>query len=180
LSKECPIKPNKIVYAGSLGEGYDIETIIELGRIRPDLKIVVAGLGPKKNQCQLAHDMGIIQYLGQISPNDLMQLYGDACIGLLPYSKNSAVSMPIKFFEYLAYELKIVNSLSMECSEIIINNSLGANYIPGDVNSLSKAVDRAINMTQDKNVIRKLNEIFSVKTQYKNFIDAIKKEINLI
>ena len=167
-----------LVYAGSLGEGYDIETLIDLGRLRPDIKIVIAGAGPKAILCQVAHEKGYISYLGLVGKDVLSEIYLNSDIGLLPYCKNSAVAMPIKFFEYITHRLKIINSLGFECSEIIDKFKLGCNYIPGDVISLSSALDSAKNLNPDYRDFAKLEKIFSVEHQYSMFVDVIIRKLN--
>jgi glycosyltransferase involved in cell wall biosynthesis len=92
---------NVVIYAGSLGNGVDIETVISLGANRPDLRIIIAGSGPKSLMCIEAHNKGIIEYLGQLNSSELSNLYKTATFGILPYNKYSAVSMPIKFYDYI-------------------------------------------------------------------------------
>jgi hypothetical protein len=170
--------PKCIIYAGSLGEGYDIETIIDLARVRPDLKIIIAGTGPKINLCLDAKNSGIIEFLGQVDSRSLDGLYKKASIGLMPYSRNSAVSMPIKFFDYIGAGLKIVNSLvDKECGEIIINHSIGTNYKAGDLASLMIAVDSAINMTVLPEEFFRLSTELYVQNQYRKFAKTIKELI---
>lgn len=163
----------KIVYAGSLGEGYDIEIMIELGRHRPDLRVVIAGAGPKSDLCRRAHDEGAITFLGQVDSKGLEDLYGDAFYGMLPYKINSAVSMPIKFYEYLAHGLIIINSLSMECSQVITEYNLGCNYLPEDLSSLNEAIDRASTVITPPHTIKNLMDIYSVEHQYQSYIAVI-------
>ncbi|WP_143070533.1 glycosyltransferase [Polynucleobacter asymbioticus] len=163
----------KVVYAGSLGDGYDIETLIELGKSRPDLKVVIAGSGPKSDLCRHAHEQGFITFLGQIGAIELDNLYQDATYGVLPYKRNSAVSMPIKFYEYLVHRLIIINSLSMECSELINRYKLGCNYLPGSVLSMGDAIDRSSNICIPEGVVKDLEQKYSVESQYKSFVSVI-------
>ena len=167
------INKSKIVYAGSLGEGYDIEILIELAIKRPNLEVVIAGAGPKSDLCRRAHDQGIITFLGQLDSEGLECLYKGAYYGVLPYKKNSAVSMPIKFYEYLAHELVIINSLNMECSEVIDEFGLGCNYLPEDLSSLCDAIDTASKISISRNVIKGLLSKYSVEYQYKSFVSNI-------
>jgi glycosyltransferase involved in cell wall biosynthesis len=165
---------NVVVYVGSLGNGYDIETLIELGRIRPDLEVVIAGAGPKSYLCELAHNEGVIEYLGLIGTEKLQELYKRATYGILPYRKNSAVSMPIKFYEYLNNHLKIINSLDMECSDIISAYKLGFNYLPENVFSMSEAIHKSAKINVNSNAIKQLVSEYSIDMQYCAFIFALK------
>jgi glycosyltransferase involved in cell wall biosynthesis len=169
---------NKIIYAGSLGEGYDIETILLLAEKRPDLDIIIAGAGPKSRLCEKAHRNKTIKFMGQVGSESLKVLYQNSSIGLIPYKKYSAVSMPIKLFEYIANGIKIVSSLEMECAEVINRNKIGVNYIAGDVDSLSHAIDKVICMDIKLDVFDKLANKFSIDVQYNKFAIAIKDMLN--
>jgi hypothetical protein len=135
-----------IVYAGSLGEGYDIEILIELAQYFNDdplniFNFFIAGDGPKKKMCEDAHRNKHIIFLGKLSKSELDVLYSTAHIGILPYKKKSAVSMPIKFYDYLNYNLFIISSIEMEVKDILASKpSLGISYKAGDFNDLKKAI----------------------------------------
>jgi glycosyltransferase involved in cell wall biosynthesis len=171
-------RSNKIIYAGSLGAGYDIETVILLAEKRPDLDISIAGNGPKSRMCEQAHKKNTIKYLGQLGSEELKLIYKESSIGIIPYKENSAVSMPVKLFEYISNGLKVVNSLGMECAEIINDTLIGANYISEDIESLEASIDKVINMNVDVAKFNQLSKEYSIDNQYDNFSKAIHKLIS--
>ena len=173
--KERRIK--RIVYAGSLGDGYDIEILINIARIRDDIQVVIAGSGPKVKLCEEAHRRGFITYLGQVGAGELRKLYLTSDIGILPYKKKSAVAMPVKFFDYVSHDLKILSSLDLECSEIILKNKIGLTYVPENLNSLSLSLDKAFELSCTKDKFDDLKTFYNVDEQYNNFA---KKIISLI
>lgn len=174
-SKNNTVK--KIVYAGSLGDGYDIDVLINLARSRDDIKMFIAGSGPNASLCIDADKKGYITYLGQIKKKELHELYLSCDIGILPYKKNSAVAMPIKFFDYIAYNLQILTSLDLESSEVVIRNQIGRTYEPENLNSLSKALDLVIKEPCSKENFDELKDFYDLNKQYDNFS---KKIISLI
>ncbi len=129
------------VYAGTLGEAYDIpclaasvEALAPLGRVR----LVVAGDGPERprlNQLAQAHPETLI-FLGKVSPHELGAIYAQAQIGLCSYALGSAVEMPVKLFDYLAAGLGFVTSLDGEIRSLI-DGGAGVYCRPGDPTALA-------------------------------------------
>ncbi len=169
--------PIVAVYAGSLGVGYDIETLLEAAaivrRVDAPLRFVVAGDGPKRDAVLRAQAQGAIDYLGQLSRDQLIEAYERADIGLLPYQAGSKVAMPIKFFDYVNFGLCIVSSLTMEAQEIIAEKAIGVSYSPGDAQDLAS---KLIEASRDRAAWRKrerpcaeLAREFAVDTQYERF-----------
>lgn len=176
INEPIPARDNKvkkIVYAGSLGDGYDIDILINIARIRDDIKLFIAGSGPNASLCIEADKKGYLTYLGQIKKKELHELYLSCDIGILPYKKNSAVAMPIKFFDYISYNLQILTSLDLESSEVVIRNQIGRIYEPENLNSLSKALDLLIKEPCPKENFDELKDFYDFDKQYDNFSRTI-------
>ncbi|WP_420993395.1 glycosyltransferase family 4 protein [Cupriavidus sp. 30B13] len=141
-------KPGEVwvIYAGTLGAGYDMESIIQAARaeclVGKSVKFLFAGDGPQRglleSVCKLP--TGNIVYLGRLDPEDLNLIYKYCDIGLSTYLARSTVSMPIKFYDYLAAGIAIVNSLEREIGRLIADHHLGKQYVPGDAESLATAI----------------------------------------
>lgn len=162
-------KPNRAIYAGSLGEGYDIELLIELARRRPNIEIVIAGSGPKADMVEKSAKEGLLTFLGSLDPARLELELRASSIGLLPYMAGSAVAMPIKFFEYINCHLVVVNSLRLECAEVISETGVGVNYIAGDIDSFSRALDVASMMKVSDEQFGILESRYCWQRQYQEF-----------
>ena len=140
------------VYAGTLGEAYDIpclaasvEALAALGRVR----LVVAGDGPERprlNQLAQAHPETLI-FLGKVSPHELGAIYAQAQIGLCSYALGSAVEMPVKLFDYLAAGLGFVTSLDGEIRSLI-DGGAGIYCRPGDPTALADVLTGLANAPQ--------------------------------
>ncbi|KHK56396.1 group1 glycosyl transferase [Ralstonia sp. A12] len=135
-----------VVYAGTLGAGYDIESILLAMKsdalARYPMRFFFAGDGPQRQLLQQACDdvPERARYLGTLDPSTLNALYAYCDIGLSTYLADSTVSMPVKFYDYLASGLAIVNSLGREIGQRIEENRLGLRYRAGDAASLAQAL----------------------------------------
>jgi hypothetical protein len=183
LSKKVSIKSKFnqliLVYAGSLGEGYDIELIIEAAKLlniqAPNtFRFIIAGSGPKERLCEDASSKGIIEFLGHLNKKELCNLYSISHIGLLPYKINSAVSMPIKLFDYINFNLVILSSLKMEARGIIKKYNIGISYNAQDLKSFIASLENIQLILRSKsNNFVLATEKFDIDFQYKSFSDAL-------
>src|SRR5579872_961187 len=77
-------EPIVAIYAGSLGLGYDIETVLAAAAIvrgaNAPLRVAIAGDGPKREAVIRAQQAGVIDYLGQLSGGALIDAYEKADI----------------------------------------------------------------------------------------------------
>lgn len=124
-----------IIYAGTLGNNYDIKTIIkcakEIERKNYPLKIFIAGDGALKELLLSAIKKDNLQnlcYLGKLNVEDLNLFYQQCDIGLSSYVKKSTVSMPVKAFDYFSAGLPLVNSLDKELGRIVVEFNVGLQY----------------------------------------------------
>jgi len=119
-----------LIYAGSLGERYDLDTLFD-AVAQLDVDLIVAGQGPAEAQLR-ARALPNVRFMGVVDPSDLPKLYARADAGVATYAKGSTVAMPLKFFDYLAAGLPIITSLEGEVP--------ATRYEAGDVESLREAI----------------------------------------
>jgi glycosyltransferase involved in cell wall biosynthesis len=119
-----------LVYAGSLGEHYDLDTVFEAVR-GMDADVVIAGRGPAEERLRHIAPPNV-RFLGAVAPDELPRIYAAADIGLAPYAAGSTVAMPLKVFDYLAAGLPIVTSLDGDFPAI--------GYAAGDPESFRAAI----------------------------------------
>ena len=136
------------VYAGTLGDNYDIPAVLALGgrlpsalRPRVNLKVLVAGDGPLAGMCR-EHAGPDLEFLGRLAGADLAALYRHTDIALSTYRGESTVAMPIKAFDHLRFGLPMVNSLGRDLGRLVTEHEIGINYEPGSAASLAAAVER--------------------------------------
>lgn len=171
------------VYAGTLGENYDIRAIVELSRRLPatlrsrtGLKFIVAGDGPLAGLCRASATDDFV-FVGRLPPGELANLYRHADIALSTYRGESTVSMPIKAFDYLRFGLPMVNSLGRDLGALVQEHCVGLNYDPRDARSLRAAVERLaldepLRREMGENAAR-LADAFTAERQYGTFVRVL-------
>lgn len=173
-----------IVYAGTLGDRYDIATMLKVARYlagrKPAVRFLVAGEGPLKRAVLVARESGSpVEYLGVLGPEALWTLYGKCDIALCPYSEGSPVGIPAKAFDYLAAGLPVIHSLRDDFADMVELHDIGVPYSAGDVASLTEAVvrlagDDETRRRQRENALR-LAESFDERLQYGRFADVVER-----
>ncbi|MCZ4696342.1 glycosyltransferase WbuB [Ancylomarina euxinus] len=136
-----------VVYAGTLGDNYDISTIIECAqKIENDglpIKIFLAGEGSLRPLIEDAIKNEKLQsliYLGRLNANDLTSFYNKCDMALSSYVENSSVSMPVKAFDYLAAGLPLINSLGRDLGGFIKDSQVGIQYNAEDAEDMLRAM----------------------------------------
>lgn len=174
-----------IIYAGTLGENYDIPSIIKVAHALTKkigstitFKFIVAGDGPLKAICEKTTIPSFV-FLGRLSADDLKTLYPHCDIALSSYKGESTVAMPIKAFDYLKFGLPIVNSLGKDLGQLIRMHRVGINYDPDSPESLYEAICKLLTDTQFRHECSARAKIvaqeFSSDIQYKKFVDLVNR-----
>lgn len=124
----------KIIYAGSFGDAYGFDDLIlQLEVIfnnGSNLKLVFVGQGNNEMllDCSRKYPDNLL-ITSSVSSDALPHLYRRFNVGLITYSKGSAVSMPLKFFDYVKHNLLILNNSKGEASNFIDLYGLGLNSL---------------------------------------------------
>jgi glycosyltransferase involved in cell wall biosynthesis len=145
------------------------------------LGFIVAGDGPRKQGFldMVAPYASHLIFVGALPATDMTTLYANSDVGLMTYVTDSTVAMPIKFFDYLAGDLAILNSLDRDVRDIIGEHEVGLNYRPMDVNDLlEKLQSLALNQNQLKKYkgnSKNLAENYDTNTQYLVFSQFVEK-----
>jgi glycosyltransferase involved in cell wall biosynthesis len=136
-------------YAGTLGQKYDISTLIEVARQltnddRP-VRILIAGAGPwSREVAKAAETASRLIWLGVLPGPSLDALLGRCDFGIAPYASDSTVAMPIKAYDYLAAGLPVLTSLRGELSELLTTENCGMTYEAEEPASLRAAIERLV------------------------------------
>jgi len=134
-SPRVPHERLTLVYAGSLGEHYDVATVFEAVR-NMEVAVLIAARGPAESHLRKVAPSNV-QFLGVLAPDELKRLYASVDIGLAPYAAGSTVALPLKMFDYLAAGLPVITSLdAVEASGAV------EHYVAGDASSLRAAIGR--------------------------------------
>jgi hypothetical protein len=103
-----------VIYAGSLQKGRLLEEIVFCGNWGPSVGLLICGSGSLESDIRRAEeDNSAICYLGALTQSELAYVYSVADIGVLSYSNdvlNTKLCAPVKLWEYLHYDLKIIGN----------------------------------------------------------------------
>lgn len=177
------------LYAGTLGNNYDIETLLQaaacLEQRDSKIKILIAGEGPYRDRITefiATRQPTNLVYLGHLSPEELILLYQFCDIGLCTYGAESKVAMPVKAYDYMAAGLPIINSLQGELEKFLRDHQIGIQYKSGDPNSLANALellakDEAKRQVMARNSYNAAMQ-FDRRTQYLKYVDLVEEVLN--
>jgi glycosyltransferase involved in cell wall biosynthesis len=185
LVRDKPVDEAWIVYAGTLGENYDISAIVDAAaqltrelQGRALFKVLIAGDGPLRSLCESIDDPNVL-FLGRLAAADLRFLYPHCDVALSTYKGESTVAMPIKAFDYLFHGLPIVNSLGRDIGALVSSRQLGINYVAGSPSSLRDAIARLLLdpelRTQCSKNAAALAMEFRADRQYAKFVDVLRQ-----
>jgi glycosyltransferase involved in cell wall biosynthesis len=174
-----------LIYAGTLGENYDIKSILwAANKLTEELvgkanfKFIIAGDGPLKQLCKDNESDNFV-FLGRLAAEELKLLYQHSDLALSTYKGESTVAMPIKAFDYISFGLPMVNSLGRDLGQLIEKHGLGVNYDPNSPDSLLSAIkqlifDSSFREKCSKNAITMADE-FRAERQYEKFVMVLEK-----
>lgn len=166
-SPRLPHERLTLVYAGSLGEHYDVATVFEAVRDL-DIDVMIAGRGPAEAHLRRLAPANI-QFLGVLAPDELKRLYASADVGLAPYTAGSTVALPLKVFDYFAAGLPVITSL-----DAVGANGAVEHYVAGDASSLRAAIAHvAANREAMSLAASSAAEQFDTRVLYARYADAV-------
>jgi glycosyltransferase involved in cell wall biosynthesis len=172
------------IYAGTLGDNYDIRSILKAAEIfvkkNVNIKLIIAGDGPLKQLVTgTISEKNLMNtvYVGSLAPSALTYLYSFCDLALSTYIPRSTVSMPIKAFDYFVAGLPVLNSLKGDLGQMVEENSVGLQYEAGNAESLAEMMtvlcsNADLRCKMSRNA-RLLGESFDVAKQYYKFVNVV-------
>jgi len=171
------------IYAGTLGDNYDIPTLLEAmklaGQSCVPLHLFIAGDGPlaRKVAAAARRSERNITYLGKLDSESLAAYYAQCEIGVCAYGAGSNVAMPDKAYDYMAAGLAIVNSLPGELAAVLDEQDAGIFYEAGNHYSLASVLEH---LAYRPHVCERLGanafaaaHLFDRDTQYAKFLEVV-------
>jgi len=134
-----------VIYAGTLGVGYDMPTVVDaVRRLNGDRRVrfLVAGEGPFRPEIErLAHsDPERVRFLGLVTPEVLIEVYRYCDVGICSYAADSTVSMPVKLYDYLGAGLAVLSSLDAEAGRLLAERRVGLKYTAENPEALIQGI----------------------------------------
>jgi glycosyltransferase involved in cell wall biosynthesis len=153
-------KPLVLVFSGTLGLTYSLDSILELHDLLIlegiNFRIDICGDGPERVKFERQfEERKFINYLGWINEEELREVLNRAHIGLMFYRPHSPQGWPNKLIEYLSNGLPIINTLKGETWDLIAEKKLGINIEVSDLKSGSVFLK---NLLHDSSAYRNITE----------------------
>jgi glycosyltransferase involved in cell wall biosynthesis len=155
--------PLECVYAGSLGTGQDVETLVAAARIIESqglaVTLHVAGTGPLEPDLRsaAAAHRGPCRLVvhGLLPAAGYRRLLAACDVGLVLVKPESCVAVPYKACDYAAAGLALVSALPGELARLVDEHRAGLGYRAGDSASLAAAIAR---VAIDRRLLASLRE----------------------
>ena len=175
-------RPLACVYAGSLEQGQDLDTVFAAARrlsaAGTAVDIHVAGTG--KLESRLKADAATIPGPARVVVHGLLprgayaKLLSDCDAGLVAVKPESLVAVPYKACDYAAAGLALVNALPGELADLIDTHRAGLPYGAGDPQSLADvlttlAADRRLLLELRQGARRLAEDAFDREQTYPRF-----------
>ncbi|PCJ69269.1 MAG: group 1 glycosyl transferase [Rhodobiaceae bacterium] len=139
-----PDAPASAVYVGGLSEVRGIEIMLEAARgiseKRPYTLLLAGKFRPQSLEVA-ATEHDFVEYLGQVSPDNIPEILAKAQIGIVVLSPLQSYidALPLKLFEYMAAGLPIIASNFGVMKKIVSESKCGLLVQPGSVKELAEA-----------------------------------------
>ncbi len=167
-------EPFRLVYVGTMGASYDLETVIDAVREMPDVELDLAGAGPKEAALRTrASGCTRIRFHGYLGEGELHSLLAQADAGLVPMFDDSCVGVPYKLADYVAAGVPVVNTLHGETERLLAEHGAGVTCATGNVHALCAAVAdlRARDATALRAGALSLARVFDADAVYSAYVD---------
>lgn len=148
-SPPVPHGSTRVLYAGLLGHAQELEVLIDVAALAPDLQIVLAGDGPCREELEeLVQRRGLtnVAFTGYVAPHELAQHYhaSDVLFAQVRRSELHAVTaVPSKLFEYMAAGRPIVYAGEGAAVALVDETGSGVTTAPGDAGAIIDAIRTA-------------------------------------
>lgn len=142
-----------VTYAGTLGESYDLETLLKTAKSIFDLykyrvKFKILGQGPDELKLkQMVKNMKIVNvdFLGFLPYEKMAAYLSKSDIMVNAVKKNASQSIINKVADYLTSGKPMLNGCCCkEQQEMVENYKVGLNYEPENVTSLKMAIETLV------------------------------------
>lgn len=137
-----PSEPTGILYAGRVGPGRDLETLLAAGQRRGSLPVSL--IGPEDpafaSRLRLPDGVRHLPPLHVDALDPVLAQHGIAAITLTGRVANHRLALPNKLFHAVRAGVPVVAADLPEIRRIVTRHDLGELYAPGDAESLSRAV----------------------------------------
>jgi glycosyltransferase involved in cell wall biosynthesis len=151
--------PLRVVYQGGLGPGRHLDDLLEAARadgIALWIRIRLAEPAALREAIERRGLTGRVHVLEPVPPGRVLEALRDFEVGLVfdrPRTRNSELSVPNKFFEYLMAGLAVVTPHLETLGPLVTENGIGLTYEPGSPDALPATLER---LAADRGAVREM------------------------
>lgn len=182
-----PIGTINFMFAGNLGKGQKIETIIKAAAIlkhRKDFVIHMVGDGTMRHKLEiLAHDLGVAEKIifhGNQKRENMPKFYAMADVLLITLRGNNAVgdTMPGKLQTYMTTGKPILGAINGAANQVIKESRCGACTNAEDYKGLASIMASYIDNPSTYNECgENARKYFKEHFTFKVYMDSLEKEL---
>ncbi|MFI6680200.1 glycosyltransferase [Kribbella sp. NPDC050470] len=140
----APDRPEGLLYAGRVGAGRDLPTVVAAARqLAPFRTVLMGSVDPNYRL-----DLGPVETVAERSideVDDTLRSYGISLVTLTNTCENHRLALPNKLFHAVRAGVPVVAADLPELRAVVTQYKLGTLYTPGDPASLTTAVQDLIN-----------------------------------
>lgn len=173
----------KAVYLGTLGESYDLETIIRAAAVcRGEAEFIIVGTGPKENYLKKLNQElgGYVKFLGGVKYLEAMDVVKKSDIALNAIKGSAQQSITNKLSDYFYCNKPIFSSQTNKEVIDLLSRGGGVSYLAGDYEELARLI-----LNTNKDQLQKMSEVnrliykesFYRPESYKAILQLIEKLI---
>lgn len=169
-------------FIGTFGRSYDLETIAKsaakISSIHPEAHFILAGDGEQFKSIQkLCEPLENVTLTGWLKKHELDYLLKHSHVGLAACISIKD-TMPNKPFEYLAYGLPVISSLTGDMQSLLEKYQIGFYYSAKSVDNLTSVIAKLLKTPETRiEISQKANKLFeekfAAKTIYNNYYQLI-------
>ncbi|WP_040587953.1 glycosyltransferase [Allomesorhizobium alhagi] len=146
-----PLSGHVVSFVGSWGATYDLSLVLQAARLLRDRKdIIFAISGDPSTQPDLKRgfqELPNVRMLGWIDKNQVAALLSRSVVGLLPYIANAPQGLPNKIFEYMAYGVFQISTLSGEAKDLLEQTRTGLSIPSASSADFARAIEATVDDT---------------------------------
>ena len=133
-----------ISFIGTIGQFFNLETVLKTAeKLKNDsnIQFVLAGDGSRLERYRKsAQSLPNVIFPGWINAAQIKTLLEQSNIALAPYKADSAMALPNKPFEYMAFGLPIISSIQGELKDYLARYDVGLTYNANDSAGLTRHI----------------------------------------
>lgn len=173
-----------IIFAGTIGMHFDLETVLEAVRLIKDKKIrlYIIGDGDKLKDLKFKYSSKDIFFTGWLDGEQVDQYLRHADVGIAPYknTKNFLMNVPNKFYEYMSMGIPVLTSLGGSSAMLVSEYRIGLSYQENNSLDLSEKIvelqsNSCLYNEMSNNARQTFKSKYSASTIYKQYYDFLRE-----